>query len=224
MSVLKIVEEFLIFSLRNMFSRTFFSFRSHYYLSPSEVSFLDLSATIPNCYATGDVSSGNDSSDIGGFCGENTSTCTITRCYSTGFVSAGDNSSDIGGLCGDSTYGAVNNSYWDVNTSGQTSSYGGTDKTTTEMQMQNTFIGWDFDDDWAICEGTNYPRLQWQIPTADWLCPDGVDFLDYAHFSYYWLSEDCPDSNDCNSTDFDFSGSVDSNDLKVFTTYWLFAK
>lgn len=100
-------------------------------------------STISNCYARGDVSSGNDSSNIGGFCGENTTTFTIISCYSTGAVSAGDNSSNIGGLCGDNTYGTVINSYWDVNTSGQTSSHGGTGKTTTEMQTQNTFIDWD---------------------------------------------------------------------------------
>lgn len=179
--------------------------------------------TTSNCYAKGDVSSGNDSSNIGGFCGKNTTTFTITHCYSTGFVSAGDNSSDIGGLCGDNTYGTVINSYWDVNTSGQESSHGGTGKTTTEMKTLITFIdaGWDFNDIWAICEGTNYPRLLWQILPADFLCPDGVDFLDYTHFSYCWLDENCALLNDCEGADFDLSGCVDGNDLKSFTESWL---
>ncbi len=94
------------------------------------------------------------------------------------------------------------------------------------MQMATTFFDaeWDFNDIWAICEGTNYPRLQWQILPADFLCPDGVDFIDYSFFSSHWLMTDCNDVNDCNSTDLDFSGSVDTNDLDIFTTYWLFGK
>jgi hypothetical protein len=54
--------------------------------------------------------------------------------------------------------------FWDVETSGKTTSRGGTGKTTTEMQTASTFLdaGWDFDDIWMICEGVDYPRLQWQ--------------------------------------------------------------
>jgi len=73
----------------------------------------------------------------------------------------------------------------------------------------------------VICDGTNYPRLQCQILPADFLCPDGVDFLDYAYFSYYWLNENCAVLNDCEGADFDLSVCVDSNDLKTFTDSWL---
>jgi len=186
---------------------------------------------ISNCYAKGDVSSGNDSSNIGGFCGENTSTFTIISCYSTGAVSAGDNSSNIGGLCGDNTYGTVITSFWDIETSSQTNGIGYPEPDpdtliglpTEQMQIASTFIdaGWDFNDIWAICEGTNYPRLQWQILPADFFCPDGVDFIDYSFFSNHWLMTDCNDFNDCDSTDFDLSGCVDGNDLKTFTDFWL---
>ena len=60
-------------------------------------------------------------------------------------------------------------SFWDIQTSGQTTSAGGTGKTTVEMQTANTFLeaGWDFveetengtDDIWWILDGQNYPRL-----------------------------------------------------------------
>ena len=96
----------------------------------------------------------------------------------------------------------------------------------------NPFLGWDFvgetingpNDFWAICELTNYPKLVWQIPVADFICPDGVDFLDYSFFANHFGLTDCNDINDCNSTDLDFSGSVDINDVNIFTSYWLFGK
>jgi uncharacterized repeat protein (TIGR02543 family) len=53
----------------------------------------------------------------------------------------------------------VADSYWDMETSGQTTSAGSGagGKTTAEMQQQATFVDWDFDDVWAIVEGTTYP-------------------------------------------------------------------
>ena len=63
-------------------------------------------------------------------------------------------------------------SFWDVETSGQVTSDGGTGKMTTEMQTANTFLeaGWDFVDEtengtediWRINEGRDYPRLWWE--------------------------------------------------------------
>jgi hypothetical protein len=61
--------------------------------------------------------------------------------------------------------GVVTHSFWDVETSGQTTSADGTGKTTSEMKTQATFTdaGWNFDDIWAIASGTNdgYPYLIW---------------------------------------------------------------
>lgn len=173
--------------------------------------------TVSNCYAKGDVSAGDDSSNIGGFCGENTSTVTIINCYSTGTVTVGASSSDIGGLCGDNTYGTVTTSYWDMDTSGLTSSNGGTGKTTTEMQTQSTFTGWDFNDVWAICETTNYPKLQWQIPAGDIICPDGVDNFDLAELCEQWLLEEIPADLAPTPTG---DGIVDFTDFSVFADQW----
>ncbi len=122
--------------------------------------------TITNCYANGSVS-GNE--DVGGLVGQNgyLSSDTITNCYSTGSVS-GDFS--VGGLVGrNDEGGSITSSFWNMETSSQATSAGGTGKTTVEMQMASTFIdaGWDFVDEtangtediWWILEGQDYPRL-----------------------------------------------------------------
>ena len=63
-------------------------------------------------------------------------------------------------------------SFWDMETTGQTTSNGGTGLTTAEMQTAATFLeaGWDFigetengtDEVWWIDEGQDYPRLWWE--------------------------------------------------------------
>jgi len=118
-------------------------------------------------YSTGTVSGERR---IGGLVGQTTDS--IDMCYSTGMVS-GDQY--VGGLVGDrhSDYGIVTNCFWDVETSGQSSSAGGTGLTTAEMQTARTFIdaGWDFVDEtdngtediWWIIEGRDYPRLWWEL-------------------------------------------------------------
>jgi hypothetical protein len=121
--------------------------------------------TISNSYATGPVSGYKY---LGGLCGENYYG-PISNCYSTGCVS-GD--SIKGGFCGNIHYGLVNTCFWDVNTSGMTTSAGGTGLATVQMQMKSTFTdaGWDFvgetingpNDIWMIKEGFDYPRLTWQ--------------------------------------------------------------
>jgi len=68
--------------------------------------------------------------------------------------------------------GEITNSFWDKETSGQSTSAGGTGKTTAEMQTTDTFLeaGWDFVDEtengtediWWILEGQDYPRLWWE--------------------------------------------------------------
>jgi hypothetical protein len=90
------------------------------------------------------------------------------------------------------------------------------------MKTISTFtdVGWDFVNTWAICDGTNYPRLVWQIPAGDFLCPDGVDFYDFAFFANRWMS-DCFGPDWCDGCDLDESGKVDYHDLAEFTQYWL---
>jgi hypothetical protein len=65
----------------------------------------------------------------------------------------------------------ISTSFWDIQTSGQTTSVGGTGKTTAEMQTISTFTdaGWDFvgetvngiEDIWFIPQ-QDYPHLWWE--------------------------------------------------------------
>ena len=73
--------------------------------------------------------------------------------------------------------------FWDIQTSGQATSAGGTGKTTAEMQTAKTFLdaGWDFvgetangtEDIWWINEGKDYPRFVWEYGRA--FSPDPLD-------------------------------------------------
>jgi hypothetical protein len=70
--------------------------------------------------------------------------------------------------------GTASNSFWDIETSGQATSAGGTGKTTAEMKNIATFTGamWDIvavaldhrnpAHIWNIVNGVTYPFLSWQ--------------------------------------------------------------
>ncbi len=113
---------------------------------------------VDNSYATGS-STGN--SNIGGLTGYNSS-ATLSNSYSIGVVNG---SSNLGGLVGAQYDSVVNNSYWNTETSGQESSAGGEGHTTAEMLQIATYIGWDFDEVWAIFENETYAILQWSLGT-----------------------------------------------------------
>jgi len=143
--------------------------------------------TVSGCYATGSVSG---DSNVGGLVGSNwggrVNDCyamgpvtgytyriggligsmwggSVTNTYSTGLV--GDSGSSKGGLIGyrDGEYsGTVTSSYWDVETSGMSTSAGGEGKTTAEMKQRATYVGWDFVNVWGIDDGVSYPYLMWQ--------------------------------------------------------------
>jgi hypothetical protein len=119
---------------------------------------------VSQCYSSASVS-GEDS--VGGLVGALMQSV-IRQCYSCGLVSG----VRAGGILGRWGGGYVQRSFWDVETSGQTESAGGTGLTTGEMQDSSTFLdaGWDFvgetangpNDVWKIAEGLDYPRLWWE--------------------------------------------------------------
>ena len=137
-----------------------------------------------DCYATGNVSSnGGAGGFIGGVSTVSANTAgswSTTNCYSTGLVAvSGTSGGSFGGFIGrilNSAAGTVTNSYWDNQTSGQSTSLFGTGKTTAEMTTQSAFTGWDFsgetvngtNDYWAVTPVLNngYPVLTWQCPIA----------------------------------------------------------
>ncbi|MFC1793887.1 GLUG motif-containing protein [Planctomycetota bacterium] len=112
---------------------------------------------INNCYCTGKVA-GNDY--VGGLVGRNNGN--ITMSYSTSTITGINR---VGGLVG-SGYGRdVQQSFWNIQTSGQMTSAGGTGLTTIEMKTASTFIIWGTCGNagtWSIEDGSDYPRLVWE--------------------------------------------------------------
>ncbi len=156
------------------------------------------SSTVTNCYATGDVSV--SSSDGGGLVGLSQSVNLISLSYSTGLVSG--SSTNVGGLVGQNT-GTVTDCYWDTQTSGQSSSAGGTGKTSSEMQQQTTYVAWNFTGIWSICQG--YPQLT--TIAASPPAQGNISISDCAtlqsmclHLNYYLTEDiDCSDTVNWNS-------------------------
>jgi hypothetical protein len=115
---------------------------------------------------------------VGGLVGVNMAgssyTGTVSNSYSSGNVTGEQQSLYVGGLVGAST-GTVSSSFWDIETSGRTTSAGGTGKTTAQMKSLVTFSGaaWDIvtvanadtrnpSHVWNIVDGQTYPFLSWE--------------------------------------------------------------
>lgn len=117
-------------------------------------SFFGDHALVVDSYSVGAVRSGQEHRSgilVGSGDGE------ILRSYALGkilgpFVDAEDEPVIGGG--GPSTY------LWDTETTGVGTESGGGGRTTSEMMAQETFVGWDFTDVWAIVEGASYPFLR----------------------------------------------------------------
>ena len=193
---------------------------------------------ISSCYATGSV---DGSEYVGGLAGWNLNDPghnyyhNILYCYAAGLVSGSDY---VGGLVGwdkaswaGSLAGWYNTpvifSFWDIETSGLTTSAGGIGRTTAGMQTLSTFTqaGWDFagessngtEEIWRMCQdGIDYPRLSWEFaPAGDFACPDGVGLEDLFQLAMDWLTTGTPlaDSN--------FDGIVDLQDMTAMSVNWV---
>ncbi|MDG6225788.1 MAG: RHS repeat-associated core domain-containing protein [Candidatus Thermoplasmatota archaeon] len=122
---------------------------------------------VQNCYSTSDVTVAEDIA--GGLIAMNQQGV-VNFCYSTGHVTSTE-SEHIGGLVGNNTEGSIEDSYWDIETSGQEMSDGGEGRTTSEMMARVTYLSWDFGSTWAIYDGADYPYLQAFPPGARILSP-----------------------------------------------------
>jgi hypothetical protein len=119
------------------------------------VGFLD-SGTVSNSYATGAVSGGSDGYYVGGLVGY-LDGGTVSNSYAVGSVSGSRN---VGGIVGYTTGTPMaSSSYYDTQTTGQTTSAGGIGKTTAEMRQEAAFGGWEFASVWGIVNGLTYPYL-----------------------------------------------------------------
>jgi len=119
------------------------------------------------CYDSFSTGNVNGYSIVGGFCGRAYNT-TLTNCYSTGHVNLG------GGFVqtlqspgGELARSVITNCYWDTQTSGTTTSAGGTGLTTAELAFPYSvasYVGWDFTSAW-VADSTSmvnngYPYLK----------------------------------------------------------------
>ena len=186
---------------------------------------------LTNCYSSGSVSG---ESAVGGMVGgDELAGGVISNSCSRASIDANE---WAGGLVGWSFLGSsVLNCFWDAEIEDTNDSFGFLDPwapitnvaglTTAQMQTRSTFTsaGWDLvgetangsEDIWAICEGTNYPRLVWQIPGADWICPDGVGLEDFSYLGGVWGTGD-PDPANLDGED-----GIGFGDLIVFCEEWL---
>ena len=117
---------------------------------------MDNESRIENVYATGNVT-GDDR--VGGLVGRlDDRDNQVINAWSSGTVTA---NTQFGGLIGEDRQGAtVENSFWDVETSGLGASgddnFGATGRTTAEMKQESNFTGWDFS-----------PNGVWDIKTEE---------------------------------------------------------
>ncbi len=132
----------------------------------------DQTSHTENCYSRCSV---YGTRQVGGFVGYNKGWSGIINCYSTGKIEG--NGYFFGGFIGlDDSLEPVENSFWDMGTSGKTLSSDGKGFNTVEMKIRESYTnsGWDFkvetingaEEKWNIGNGRNdgYPYLNWQYP------------------------------------------------------------
>ena len=127
------------------------------------------SGTVSSSYATGAVAAAL--LNVGGLIGNNTGT--VSSSYSTGTVTGPGAGATVGGLIGANS-GTVATSYWDMQTSGWTTSQGGSGLTTAQLQgvLQAGFTTAA----WGTGTGL-YPYLNWQFAAGT--TPQSVSGIAY---------------------------------------------
>ncbi len=185
---------------------------------------------LSDCYATGSVSG---YSRIGGLAGKAPPlSAVIKNSYAAGHIAG---VSYVGGLVGEMGWNPTDpgpyvvSSFWDTQTTNQSSSNGGDAKITAEMESLWTYIaaGWDFagepfngiQDIWrGCCDRPAYPRLAWEPTIAgDFSEPEGVDFRDLKVLAENWLASiGLP----CQGGDLTLDACVDFRDFAVLAQWW----
>jgi PKD repeat protein len=160
-------------------------------------------AVINQSYSHAEVKGSNK---VGGLIGTNLNG-NVTEAYATGFTAGFD---QVGGLIGDDP-GSVNSTYWDIETTNQSTSAGGTGLETANMTGEDapsTMTGLSFESDW-VTQDDDYPVFEWQIISGD----EDSDSL-RAIFEYTPVSPQIGDT-----VTFNASESTES-DAKIVTYGW----
>ncbi len=129
------------------------------------IGFANYNSVITNCYSQVSVQGSENVGGMVGQCGFNNSY--FYRCFSSGLVSAGA-AIYHGGFIGRLNGGGVYYSYWDTQSSGQSSDPMAIPRTTAQMKQRATYENWNFDTQWSIQEGVSSPVLNtlavWDLP------------------------------------------------------------
>ncbi len=167
------------------------------------------SGSVNQSYSTGSVT-GNQY--VGGLVGMMDGGI-VNQSYSTGHV---EGTQTTGGLVG-RNYGSVNQCYWNMNTSNQSSSAGGTGLTDLQMKQSSSYENWDFVGTWAIHRrlNDNYPFLVSLIenppntaPAVSILTPANNSFISGQFFVNASVIDDHYDPYLSNVTIANSSGEV----------------
>jgi len=141
--------------------------------------FLLYDGVVKDSYARGNV---QGKKVVGGLIGSNQEGAAL-RCYSIGRVWGETKDSLVSGLACTNDPALVKDSFWDIETSGLSTSDAGQGRTTAQMQDLGTYLvaGWDFageaangaDDVWTLpSDRPAYPTLAWEeAPVVDVAAP-----------------------------------------------------
>jgi hypothetical protein len=118
---------------------------------------------VENCFSTANVTTTINpvsNNDNGAFNGKNYRG-KINNCYSTGWVKYNTTILTDRGFCGsiDTTRTSyeMSGNFWDIETSGATSTAGSaTGLTTAQMKQEESFINWNFTNNWSIVDSFGY--------------------------------------------------------------------
>jgi len=133
----------------------------------------DFTAIVENSYSRVNIDGNQNISGLVGVNGHD-----IKNSYSTGNVKCNalcDGLTSSGGASS-----SVLNSFWDINSSNQSSSGAGTGKTTQEMKLLGTFSSWNIEyNETDLNDG--YPYLAWELNKSSpiWLIPEeGIPLIE----------------------------------------------
>ena len=128
------------------------------------------SVLVENCYSKGQVNLVEiitppyNVRAVGGFCSLLSTSSIIRNCYNTGLITFNVTPTAIGGLLSTNTTSTITNSYWDIETSGQATSAGGTGQFTAIMKQSpvpgsGVYDSWS-SDIWDAMTNVEYPQLK----------------------------------------------------------------
>ncbi len=123
---------------------------------------------ISDCYAAAGVEAATGSRQVGGLLGYNYMGA-LANCYAGGRVSGSDDDESLGPLAGRSSDHASTHSCYFL----AASAAGGPDRgaglavTEGQLRQRSTFVDWDFDKTWMLCEGEDHPHLLWEGLTCE---------------------------------------------------------